>query len=168
MLVTGDGRHLAVVDENGDLVLLRPGAGDYALSMLSENAAITVEPRALDDWPDARCSADICSFSVTRAGRQWSILATRSNYLVPVMEFAAACQRADIVVSERYLPWSCKPRWLKADRDFLERSGGLAVYFAESRVDTVAHTTAHHPWSQLGTKRAPKRPSVVGDAKAAQ
>jgi competence protein ComEC len=168
MLVTGDGRHLAVVNEGGELVLLRPGAGDYALSMLSENAAIKAEPKAIDDWRHAQCSADICSFSVSRAGRQWSILATRSNYLVPVMEFAAACKRADIVISERYLPWSCKPRWFKADRDFLERNGGLAIYFAEARVDTVAETTAHQPWSQLGPKRAPKRPSGIEAVKHPQ
>ena len=88
-------------------------------------------------------------------------MATRSNYLVPAMEFAAACKRADIVISERYLPWSCTPRWFKADRDFLEQNGGLAVYFDTSFVDSVARTTAHYPWSTLGKKeRAPKRPFV--------
>jgi competence protein ComEC len=163
MLVTGDGRHVAIIDKGGDLVLLRPGAGDYALSMLSENAALKVEPKAIDEWPQAQCSADICSFSVDSGGRSWAIMATRSSYLVPVMEMAAACKRADIVISERYLPWSCKPRWFKADRDFLERNGGLAIYFSDARVDTVAQTTAHQPWSQLGPKRAPKRPSGVGD-----
>jgi competence protein ComEC len=164
ILVTGDGRHVAIVDEAGELILLRPRAGDYALSMLSENAALKVEPKAIEEWSQAQCSSDICSFAIERAGRSWSIMATRSNYLVPVMEMAAACKRADIVISERYLPWSCKPRWFKADRDFLERNGGLAVYFADARVDTVAEISAHHPWSQLGRKRAPKRPSVIGDA----
>jgi competence protein ComEC len=164
ILVTGDGRHLAVVDQAGELILLRPRAGDYAVSMLTENAALKGEPRAIDEWPDARCSADICSFSVERAGRSWSILATRSNYLVPAMEMAAACKRADIVISERYLPWSCKPRWLKADRDFLERQGGLAVYLDSPHIDTVAEHSAHQPWSTLGAKRAPKRPSISGDA----
>lgn len=159
LLVTGDGRHVAIVDEAGELVLLRAGAGEYALSMLAENAAIKAEPKAIDDWRDARCSADICSFAIMRDGRQWSILATRSRYLVQTMELAAACRRADIVISERYLPWACKPRWFKADRDFLERNGGLAVYFSDARVDTVAQHNAHQPWSQLGPKRAPKRPS---------
>jgi competence protein ComEC len=161
MLVTGDGRHVAIVDVDGELILLRPGAGDYAVSMLSENAALKAEPKAIDQWPQARCSADICSFSIERDGRSWAIIATRSGYLVPVMEMAAACKRADIVISERYLPRSCKPRWFKADRNFLERNGGLAVHFANARVDTVAQTTAHHPWSQLGAKRAPKRPSNI-------
>ena len=87
------------------------------------------------------------------------ILATRSQYLVPSMELAAACKRADIVISERYLPWSCKPRWFKADRDFLEQHGGMAIYLGEPRVDTVAEHNAHQPWSQLKAKRAPERPS---------
>jgi competence protein ComEC len=168
VLVTGDGRHVAIVDASGELVLLRPGAGDYALSMLSENAAIRSEPLAIDQWPQAQCSPDICSFSVSADGRQWAIMATRSQYLVPSMELAAACKRADIVISERYLPWSCKPRWFKADRDFLERNGGLALYLNEPRVETVAQWSGHQPWSQLGAKRAPKRPSGAADAATPQ
>ncbi len=166
LLVTGDGRHVAIVDKDGELVLLRPGAGDYAVSMLSENAAIKTEPKAIDEWDGARCSADICSFAIKSGRRSWSIMATRSGYTVPAMEFAAACKRADIVISERYLPWSCKPRWFKADRDFLERYGGLAVYFDTAFVDSVARTTAHQPWSTLGPReRAPKRPFFKPDAK---
>jgi competence protein ComEC len=164
ILLTGDGRHLAIVERDGAIILLRPGAGDYAVSMLSENAAIKAEPLPIDDWPDAQCSADICTFVLERGRRSWSVLATRSNYLVPTMELAAACKRADIVISARYLPWSCKPRWFKADRDFLERNGGLAFYLDDARVETVAQTVAHHPWSQLGPKRAPKRSSVSDDA----
>jgi competence protein ComEC len=166
LLVTGDGRHVAIIDDDGELVLLRPGAGDYAVSMLSENAAIKTVPKAIDEWNGARCSADICSFAVKSKGRSWSIMATRSGYLVPAMEFAAACKRADIVISERYLPWSCKPRWFKADRDFLERNGGLAMYFDTVFVDSVARTTAHQPWSTLGPReRAPKRPFIQTNAK---
>jgi competence protein ComEC len=149
MLVTGDGRHLAVVDSDGKLVLLRSSAGDYAVSMLNENAALTGEPTPMDTWPDARCSADICTFVITRQGRSWSIMATRSRYLVPSMELAAACNKTDIVISERYLPRSCKPRWFKADRGFFERNGGLAIYFADARVDTVQSTNFQQPWSQL-------------------
>ena len=166
LLVTGDGRHVAIVDNDGELVLLRPGAGDYAVSMLSENAAVKTEPKAIDEWDGAVCSADICTFAIKSGGRNWSIMATRSSYLVPAMEFAAACKRADIVISERYLPWSCKPRWFKADRDFFERNGGLAVYFDTVFVDSVARTTAHQPWSTLGPReRAPKRPFIQTNAK---
>jgi competence protein ComEC len=79
------------------------------------------------------------------------------------MELAAACKRADIVISERYLPWSCKPRWFKADRDFLERNGGLAIYFSEARVETVGESSAHQPWSKLGKPREPKPPQTKSE-----
>jgi competence protein ComEC len=147
MLLTGDGRNLAVVDDVGGMILLRPGVGDYALSMLAENAAFSGEPTPLESMPGALCSADVCTFPLLKNGRSWSVLATRSPYLVPAMEMAAACKRVDIVISDRWLPYSCKPRWLKVDRAFLEKSGGLAFYFDEGRVRSVAETTAHYPWA---------------------
>ncbi len=168
LLVTGDGQHVAVIDADGQIIMLRPRAGDYAISMLSENAAVNAEPISMDGWPNAQCSLDICSFQISTPTRNWAVVATRSDYLVPTMELAAACKRADIVISARYLPWSCKPRWLKADRDFLERHGGLSFYLDKGRVETVAATTAHQPWSQLGPKRAPKRPSGPAEAANSQ
>jgi competence protein ComEC len=149
MLLTGDGRHLAVINEQNELVLLRPGAGDYAVDQLSENAALSGEVNPLESMDNASCSTDVCTFAISKAGRNWIVLATRSDYLVPAMEMAAACKRSDIVISNRRLPYSCKPRWLKADRAFLEQSGGLAFYLKENRIKTVAETTAHYPWSQL-------------------
>ncbi len=150
MLLTGDGRHLAIVGKDDDLILLRAGAGDYALSMLSENAGLAGEPLPMESMSGASCSADICTFIINRGERNWSVLATRTRYLVPAMEMAAACRRVDIVISDRYLPWSCQPRWIKADRNFLEKSGGLAFYLEKGKVSSVAENTAHLPWSQLG------------------
>jgi competence protein ComEC len=158
MLLTGDGRHLAVVDDARGMILLRPGVGDYALSMLAENAALSGEPLPLEAMPGALCSADVCTFPLLKNGRSWSVLATRSPYLVPAMEMAAACKRVDIVISDRWLPYSCKPRWFKADRAFLEMSGGLAFYFDEARVRSVAETTAHYPWARFKkAERLPQR-----------
>jgi competence protein ComEC len=162
MLLTGDGRNLAVVDDAGGMILLRPAVGDYALSMLAENAAFFGEPTPLESMPGALCSADVCTFPLLKNGRSWSVLATRSPYLVPAMEMAAACKRVDIVISDRWLPYSCKPRWLKADRAFLEKSGGLAFYFDEGRVRSVAETTAHYPWAGFNhAERARPRPTTL-------
>ena len=161
LLVTGDGRHVALVNPQGELIMLRSRTGEYAMSQISENAATKAEPILMDNWRGAQCSPDMCVFNVSTSERNWTILAARSPYLIPSMELAAACKRADIVISERYLPWSCKPRWFKADRGFLEQHGGLAFYFSRIHVDTVGRTTAHQPWSTLGkTERAPKRPFV--------
>ncbi len=158
MLLTGDGRHLAITEADGGLVLLRPGAGEYALNMLSESAAFSGEGRPIETLPGAMCTADVCTFPIKKKGRNWSVMATRTRYLIPAMEMAAACKRVDIVISDRWLPYSCKPRWLKADRAFLEANGGLAFYFEEGRVRTVAETTAHYPWARFKKgemKRAP-------------
>jgi competence protein ComEC len=168
MLVTGDGQHLAVLLDDGRLALLRPKAGDYARSILGETAAVKETAIAIDDMPGAACNADGCSFAVRRSGRDWRILALRSNYLIPAMELASACRRADIVISGRRLPWSCKPTWIKADRAMLERNGGLAFYLAEGRITSVAEENAHHPWSAYSPGRIARRQERRAEEKAAR
>ena len=55
---------------------------------------------------------------------------------------------ADIVVSSRWLPRGCSPRWLKLDRDSLGRTGGVAVYLGkEPSAVTVAERIGRHPWA---------------------
>ena len=59
-----------------------------------------------------------------------------------------ACAAADIVVSSRWLPRGCTPRWLKLDRDSLARTGGVAIYLGEDpRTATVAARIGKHPWA---------------------
>lgn len=147
MLLTGDGQHLAVVYGDGQLALLRPRAGEYARSILGETAAVGEVAIALDDMRGAVCNSDGCTFALQKGRRDWRILALRSDYMIPSMELAAACRRSDIVISSRWLPWSCKPRWLKADATLLEKTGGLAFYLADAKISSVAAENAHHPWS---------------------
>ena len=77
-----------------------------------------------------------------------------------------------MVVSSRYLPYSCQPRWLKADRGSLERSGGLTIDLANQRIESVAAGEGEHGWWNP-TIRPPRRkpgPEASGsdDADAAQ
>lgn len=146
LLVTGDGKHLAVVEADGNVALLRAKAGDYIRDMLLENAGTANMPKAVEQWPGAQCSPDICVISIERAGRIWSVLATRTPYRVPSMEMAAACKRVDIVVSDRWLPSSCRPKWVKADRNMLDQSGGLAIYLADAKLLSVNEDSGHKPW----------------------
>jgi competence protein ComEC len=146
LLITGDGKHLAVVDGNGKFALLRARAGDYVRETLLENAGIQKEPINIEDMPGAQCSADSCVVSLNRGGRIWTLLAIRTRYPIPAMELAAACKRADIVVSDRWLPYSCKPRWIKADRDLLAKTGGLAFYLKNQELRTVSEQNPHAPW----------------------
>ena len=59
-----------------------------------------------------------------------------------------ACSEADIAVSDRWLPRSCTPRWLKLDRKALAQTGGVAIYLeAKPRVQTVSERLGEHPWA---------------------
>ena len=85
------------------------------------------------------------------------MLLARGKAYVPERELAASCDQADIVVSDRWLPRSCKPALLKADRDLLARTGGLALDLTAQRVTTVAETQGQHGWWRLPEPRAPRR-----------
>ncbi|HEY0085268.1 MAG TPA: ComEC/Rec2 family competence protein [Allosphingosinicella sp.] len=147
LLVTGDGKHLAIRTDEG-LALLRPRAGDYVRDMLHETSGLAPLPLELDLLRTASCSPDLCLANVEGNGRSWRVLATRSERLVPYFELVRACAEADIAVSERRLPPGCRPRWVKADRLLLRRSGGLAFVLGErARVETVADTQGRHPWA---------------------
>ena len=149
LVVTGDGRHLAVRRADGSMATLRDRAGDYVRDMLSEVSGYDGELAALADLPEARCSRDLCVFDIARDGRSWRVLATRSGYLVPWAEMIAACRDADIVIADRRLPERCAPRWLRIDRAFLRATGGVAITLGPSpRVATVAARVGRHPWRE--------------------
>jgi competence protein ComEC len=157
LLVTGDGRHLALATDDGGMAILRDRAGDYVRSTLGEGGGVIGELPPLSEQPGARCSLDLCIARRRAGGRTWTILATRSGYAVPWDELVAACARADIVVSERRLPDKCTPRWLKLDRAMLARTGGVAVTLATGRVTTV-RGGGKHPWEVPATIAPPRLP----------
>ncbi len=150
LLVTGDGRHVAIRTARGGLALLRDRVGDYTSDMLAENGGVDGTPLLLADQPEARCNRDLCLAERRAGGRTWRILATRSVYLVPADELIAACRGADIVISERRLPPACTPRWLKLDRPTLTRTGGVAITLSTGNVTTVYRPGDHHPWRTPG------------------
>jgi competence protein ComEC len=155
LLVTGDGRHVALRMADGSLALLRDRAGDFTRQVLGENGGVEADAlAALADRPDARCSPDLCVAEVVRGGRRWRVAATRSVYPVAWRELVAVCASSDIVVSERRLPGACKPRWLRLDRRVLDATGGVALGFAGGAVRTV-HTAAHQPWLDPPTVQPP-------------
>ena len=171
LLVTGDGRHVAVRTADGGLALLRDRTGDYARATLGENSGVMAEAGLMSDDPGARCSRDLCIADRTVAGRRWRIAATRSAYPMPIDAFVAACRDADIVVSDRRLPRSCTPRWLKLDKPMLARTGGVAIALSRPSITTVDEPGDRHPWRDpvrlnhtgaAGRKAYPARGSARG------
>lgn len=169
LLISGDGRHVGITGEaEGELLVLRDSKSDYTRDNLTETAGMSGSLRTLEDWPGAHCSEGYCAITLRRGGRDWQLLLARGKTMVPVRALAAACERADIVVSERYLPWGCKPRWLKADRDMLERSGGLTVNLESGRIRSVAEDEGQHGWWNPPQRlpRKPRDPAPSGSAEA--
>ncbi|MDP9413614.1 MAG: ComEC family competence protein [Pseudomonadota bacterium] len=149
LIVTGDGRHLALRGPSGEMAILRGRAGEYVRSMLGETSGSEAEMPDVEAMGGARCNGDLCVIDIGRDGRRWRILATRSRHLVDFAPLSRACGQADIVISDRRLPRTCRPRWLKADRPFLARTGGLAVTLSETpAITTVAERVGRHPWAR--------------------
>ena len=151
LLVTGDGRHLAIVEAGGAPLILRARSGDFVRELFAENSGFDGDPAILDSAPFASCSRDSCVADVVRSGRSWRVLSTRSSQRIDWRELVTACAGVEIVVSDRWLPRGCTPNWLKLDRDSLGRTGGVAIYLgARPRVETVAERLGKHPWAADG------------------
>ena len=146
ILVSGDGRHIAVIGQGDRLAVLRESRSDYTRDNLMELSGMTGEPLAFADWRGARCSRDFCTATVSRGGQRYHLLAALGKARIDEQVLATACAKADIVVAQRRLPRSCVPRWIKADRGMLSKSGGLAISLADRSVTTVAQTQGHHGW----------------------
>ena len=154
LLVSGDGRHVGNF-EGGRLLVLRETRSDFTRENMLELAGVAGEPLVLSEWPDARCSRDFCVVPLERAGRTWHVLMSRSRSHIEERALAAACERSDIVVSERWLPRSCRPRWLKADGRMLAESGGLAIGLDGPFVARVAASQGEHGWWRGGPAGRP-------------
>lgn len=157
LLVTGDGRHVALRMADGSFALLRDRAGDFTRQVLGENGGVEADAlAALGDRPDARCSPDLCVAEIGGGSRHWRIAATRSAYPLAWGALVAVCADSDIVVSERRLPRACHPRWLRLDRPNLARTGGVAITLKSGVVRTV-RGAARHPWLDPPTVQPPFR-----------
>ena len=157
ILISGDGRHVGIAGEGDRLLVLRDSRSSFASDNLLEMAGMDGVPVPLAEWPGADCSRDFCVVTLQRGGRPWHVLMARSREMVDSRALAAACDRSDIVIADRYLPFSCRPKWLKADKNLLNTTGGLTIFLAEERFDTVAERQGRHGWWQEKSSRFSKR-----------
>lgn len=154
LLITGDGRHLAVRGSDGTLHLLRARSGDYIRDILAERFGALTPLEDMDSARGARCGRDLCTITVNDGTRDWRIAATRSDYLLPWRAFIDTCKSVDIIISSRKLPKTCTARWITADRRLLEKTGGLAITLSSQRVEQVLREEDDHPWRRALTSPA--------------
>ena len=147
LLVTGDGRHIAVALPDGTYALLRDRAGDYVRDSMAEAAGIDAPLGTLADLDHVECNRDFCRWVQGAGAARRVILASRGRDRIEGADMAAACAAADVVISDRWLPRECAGRWLTIERDSLAETGGLALYLGE-RPKAVAtlKSGAEHPW----------------------
>lgn len=152
VLISGDGRQVGVTIEGERLLSLRKSRSDYARENLLELSGIEAAPTSIEDWPGTSCSSEFCVLTITRGGRDWHILMGRNHVRVEERALAAACERSDIVIADRWLPASCRPTWLKADRKLLERTGGLSLVLSSSEpyFQSVSDSQGEHGWWRGG------------------
>lgn len=153
MLVSGDGRHMALRLPDGRLAHSRERVGDYLLNVWSESIGADADAALwLGQTGVARCSPDSCLVDVVRGLRRWRVLATTSAALIPRETMAPACAAADIVVSDRRLPIWCQPRWLKLDRASLAATGAVAIRLSAGEVVTARDAVGDRAW-QAGRRQ---------------
>ena len=154
VLVSADGRHVAISGMvPGRLALLREPRPGFSRDTLNEMAGLDDEPVALATVPGVTCNADFCGVALVRGARVWHILLARGHDPAPIRDIAAACDRADVVIADRRLPAACRPKWLKADRAVLDRTGGIALDLGSGRVTTVRSPRDDHGWSARPSMR---------------
>ena len=146
ILIGREGRHVGITLGDGRLLTLRDTRSSYARDNLLELASVTAEPIPIARWPGARCSPEFCLVRLNRGGRDWTLLMARNNDFIEERALAAACERSDIVIAARFLPRSCRPRWLRADRNYLTEHGGLALDLTRGRITDVASGQGEHGW----------------------
>ena len=149
ILITGDGRHLAVRSSDGTMHLLRSRSGDYIRDVLAERLGTLAPLEDIDVAKGAKCGRDLCVITVSDGTRDWRIAATRSDYLLPWQSFIKTCQSVDIIVSSRKLPRACTARWITADRLFLQKTGGLAITLGSQKVERTFRQHDDHPWRRV-------------------
>ncbi|MBB6228837.1 competence protein ComEC [Polymorphobacter multimanifer] len=142
LLVSRDGRHVALVLESGELAFLRPRTGEYLRDSWGAAVAGDGQGRAFDDLPGMDCSRDACLGMVGRL----TLFATRSHDWLPQATMEPACTAADIVVSERRLPDWCAARWLRLDRTALTERGAVAVWLRTGKVVGARDGLGDHRW----------------------
>jgi competence protein ComEC len=148
LLISHDGRHVALRDASGDLVMLRPRAGAFLQETWGSGLAAKSSGRTFDSLVGMDCSRDACFGTVRGEDGKGGLklLATRSRDWLVRADMEPACAAADLVVSERELPEWCQPKWLRLGRHELDTRGAVAIWLARGRILGARDDLGDHPW----------------------
>ena len=123
LLVTGDGRHVAVVAIDGRPMMLRDRSGDFMRDLISEASGFDEEPGLLDAAPFGSCSRDSCIAVIQREGREYRLIATRSTTRIdwpgarPGLRAGRHCRVRPLVAQKLHAPLAqARPQGARADR----------------------------------------------------
>jgi len=151
LMVTADGRHVALRTPTGEMALLRERAGDYVRPVIGGAAAHEGAFLPLAEADGSTCSLDLCEVLLPMAGSApMRLLVTRTNLKLPWQDLVDACARADIVIADRRMPRGCSPRWLMLDRPALAAMGGALVMLEARNVVGGRDPRDRHPWRSTG------------------
>ena len=153
ILISGDGRNIAVRAKDGRLHLMRTGKDAF---LIKEWLAADADSRTASDASlneGASCDEAGCVMQMADGGLVAQAL--RSEALVD------DCVRASLIVSARQSPTSCAAPVI--DRERLQRQGGLALRRTASgfSIDAVRPGGAERPWAPT-TASGPEPEMVLG------
>ena len=151
VLISGDGRNVAVRGRDGRLHLMRTGKDAF---LIKEWLAADADSRAPSDASlNEGASCDEAGCVVQMADGGLVALALRSEAL------GDDCARASLIVSARQPPRSCGASVI--DRERLQRQGGLALLRTSGgfAIDAVGAGGADRPWAP--TKAGDTEPEMV-------
>ncbi|NVN86361.1 MAG: ComEC family competence protein [Rhodopseudomonas sp.] len=139
ILISGDGKQVALRGGDGRLRLLQPGKDAF---LLKEWLAADADPRQTGDpslTEGVSCDPDGCVAAM--ADGALVALALRAEAL------ADDCERAVLIVTARPSPAGCTTRVIEQDE--LKRSGAMALRRTGSRfaIDAVRPKATDRPWS---------------------
>jgi competence protein ComEC len=140
ILISGDGRNVAVRGADGRLHLMRSGKDAFAVK---EWLAADADARIATDASLADgVSCDASGCVTPMAGGSFAALSLRPDAL------SDDCARAALIVSARKAPEGCAASVINAER--LQRQGALALRLKDGSfiVDAVKPRGIDRPWSQ--------------------
>jgi competence protein ComEC len=139
ILISGDGRNVAVRGSDGRLHLMKGGKDAFAVKEWLAADADARTPAAASLTEAASCDAAGCV--TPTAGGSFVALSLRPEAL------ADDCERAAVIVTARQVPAGCRASVIDAER--LRRQGALALRTTRDgfAVDAVKPRGIDRPWS---------------------